>query len=193
VPDEDDLADALRAPGDQVVEVREVVEEVVVAAGPDPVAVAVAAQVRGEHAPVHREPFRDRLPPAPEIREAVDEHEHAVAAIVPATAPLDDVTGEPRREREVAIARRDHGLRLRLDRPHGAAGRRQEQLAAGIGVDRGGRGRPRGRRRDRSEVDDLERTVRLQPAFDRPWCELSEKKYQPVRSGSTRRDRPGRR
>src|SRR5262249_4811280 len=81
---------------DHAVEIGEVVEEVVVAAGADPVAVAVTAQIGRDHVAVLREPLGDRRPREREIREAMHEHEREVAGPV----PVEDVVGQSRRERD---------------------------------------------------------------------------------------------
>ena len=79
VADDDDAL--AREPRDHVVEIRDVVEVVVVAAGADPVGVAVAAQIGRDHVRVARASrWRDLVPAVREIEEAVDEHERDVVA-----------------------------------------------------------------------------------------------------------------
>jgi hypothetical protein len=83
---------------DQLVEIGDVVEEVVVAARADPLAVTVAAQVGRDDVDALREPLGDLVPAETEIEEAVDENERRVARVV----PLEQVIREPGRERELA-------------------------------------------------------------------------------------------
>jgi hypothetical protein len=89
--DHDALA---REPRDHVVEIGDVVEVVVVAAGADPVAVAVAAQIRRDD--VRVEQRRDLVPAVGEIEKAVNEDVGRVARGI----PLEDVVGEPGGELE---------------------------------------------------------------------------------------------
>jgi len=98
VTDEDEaLADDAR---DQVVEVGGVVEEVVVAAGPDPVGVAVTAQVRRDDVDSRGETLGDLVPAEREVEEAMDEDERRLGGR--GALPFEDVVGESRREREPA-------------------------------------------------------------------------------------------
>ncbi len=60
---------------DHVIQIDDVIHEVVVAAGADPFAIAMPAEVGRDHVPVWREPLRHRVPGVREIREAVHEHE----------------------------------------------------------------------------------------------------------------------
>lgn len=91
------LADDAR---DQIVEIGDVVEEVVVAAGADPVGLAMTAQVGGDDVDARSEPLRDLVPAEREIEETVDEDERCLRGRW--TVPFEDVVGEPRRERELA-------------------------------------------------------------------------------------------
>jgi hypothetical protein len=69
---------------------------VVVAAGADPVGVAVAAYVDGDD--VRAERGRDLVPAVRVVEEAVDQDDRRVARRV----PLEDVRAEPGGERELA-------------------------------------------------------------------------------------------
>jgi hypothetical protein len=83
---------------DQRVEVRAVIEEVVVAAGTDPVAVAVAAKVDGDDVCARREALGDFAPAIREIEKAMDEDEGRVAR----TIPVEQVIRKASRKREPA-------------------------------------------------------------------------------------------
>ncbi len=81
---------------DDFVEIRDVVEEVVVAAGTDPVAVTVTSQVGCDDVDVRSQFLGERAKTVSEIEEAVDEKDRRVTWRV----PFEDVVGEARRERE---------------------------------------------------------------------------------------------
>jgi hypothetical protein len=97
VTDDDELL--LRETWHQLVDVREVVEEVVVTAGTDPVRVAVTAQVGRDDMDALREPLGDLAPAVTEIEEAVDEQIRRVDRR--RSVPFEDVIGEPARESEM--------------------------------------------------------------------------------------------
>ena len=91
----------------QIGDVVEVVEEVVVAPRPDPLAVAVPAQVGGDHVEAGRgQGGRDRREAPREIEEAVEAEEGGS----PAAVPLEQVVAEAVRD-QVPLRRMgiDHG------------------------------------------------------------------------------------
>ena len=101
---------------DQVVEVGQVVDEVVVAARPDPVAVAVPAQVgRDEVEPAGEPGARGRRPAPRQVEESVQQDDGVVEGGLVA-APLEDVIGEPGPERDAPrdrFWRRAHSTSMR--------------------------------------------------------------------------------
>ena len=115
-----------REPRDHVVEIGDVVDEVVVAAGADPVAVAVAAQIGATTARARASRGATSCQPYARSRKPWT----STNVVSPRRVPLEDVVREPGRERE---AMRASGARL--DVPDVAAGRRHVQLAARIGVE----------------------------------------------------------
>jgi hypothetical protein len=96
VTDEDEAL--AREPRDDFVEVGNVVEEVVVAAWTDPVAVTVAAQIGCDDVNVRREMLGECAPAVREIEEAVDEDDRRLAG----GFPLEDVVRQPRGKRDAA-------------------------------------------------------------------------------------------
>ena len=77
---------------DEVIDVGEVIEEVVVAARADPVAVAMTAQIGRDDVAVLREPLADLEPAVAEIEEAVQQQERRVAGRI----PIENVVREAR-------------------------------------------------------------------------------------------------
>jgi hypothetical protein len=81
---------------DEVVEVGAVVEEVVIAAGADPVGVAVTTQIGRDDVRVLGEAVGDLAPAVAEIEKAVNEDERRVAG----TVPVERVIRQAGRERD---------------------------------------------------------------------------------------------
>lgn len=85
---------------DQIVDVGEVVEEVVIAARPDPIAIAMPSQIRRDDVTVRSKPLGDLVPAVAEIEEAMEEEERRVERRV----PLANVVREPRCQGDAALS-----------------------------------------------------------------------------------------
>jgi hypothetical protein len=96
----DDDEPLTRDARDEVIDIGEVVEEVVVAAGADPVAIAVAAQIGRDDVDALRKVRGDLMPPVAEIEKPVEQEERRVARAV----PFEDVVREPCRQGDPALS-----------------------------------------------------------------------------------------
>lgn len=89
----DDDEPLARNPRDQIIDIREVIEEVVVAALADPIAIAVTAQIRRDDVSMLRKVLADLVPAVAEIEKAMEQEERRVR---PASGlPLVNVVREP--------------------------------------------------------------------------------------------------
>lgn len=95
----DDNEPLARNARNEIVDVSEVIEEVVVAAGSDPIAITVTAQIGRDDVVPRGETLGDLVPAKAEIEKAVQQQERRVARRV----PLEDVVRQPCREGNPAL------------------------------------------------------------------------------------------